>query len=72
VARKQKAIMKGSTLFILLALLLVPTVAPALNGEEAELQKLADGIYAFVDHVGGAPLFSPPATVIVHDRVAKV
>jgi glyoxylase-like metal-dependent hydrolase (beta-lactamase superfamily II) len=23
------------------------------------------------DHVGGTPLFSPPATVIVHDRVAK-
>jgi len=23
------------------------------------------------DHIGGTPLFSPPATVIVHDRVAK-
>jgi glyoxylase-like metal-dependent hydrolase (beta-lactamase superfamily II) len=23
------------------------------------------------DHVGGTPLFAPPATVIVHDRVAK-
>src|SRR5712671_3517886 len=23
------------------------------------------------DHTGGAPLFSPPANVIVHDRVAK-
>src|SRR5258705_4805105 len=23
------------------------------------------------DHVGGTPLFSPPASVIVHDRVAK-
>jgi cyclase len=117
--------MKRPTLFILLALLLVPTVAPAMTGEKAELQKLADGVYAFVgklndanamaivttqgvivvdtgnnppetrillkdiqsvtaqpiryviitqnhgDHVGGTPLFSPPATVIVHDRVAK-
>ncbi len=24
------------------------------------------------DHIGGTPLFSPPATVIVHDRVAKL
>jgi len=24
------------------------------------------------DHAGGTPLFSPPATVIVHDRVAKL
>jgi len=24
------------------------------------------------DHIGGTPLFSPPATVIVHDRVAKI
>ena len=23
------------------------------------------------DHIGGTPLFSPPATVIMHDRVAK-
>jgi cyclase len=23
------------------------------------------------DHIGGAPLFSPPATLIVHDKVAK-
>ena len=23
------------------------------------------------DHVGGIPLFSPPATVIVHDRVVR-
>ena len=23
------------------------------------------------DHIGGAPLFSPPATLIVHDRVAR-
>ena len=23
------------------------------------------------DHIGGTPLFSPPATVVVHDRVAK-
>ena len=23
------------------------------------------------DHTGGTPLFAPPATVIVHDRVAK-
>ena len=23
------------------------------------------------DHIGGTPLFSPPATVIAHDRVAK-
>ncbi len=118
-------IMKRPTLFVLLALLPVPAVAPAMTGDKAELQKLADGVYAFVgklndanamaivttqgvivvdtgnnppetrillkdiqsvtaqpvryviitqnhgDHVGGTPLFSPPATVIVHDRVAK-
>lgn len=117
--------MKRITLFVLLAVLLAPTGAPAMTGDKAELQKLADGVYAFVgklndanamaivttqgvivvdtgnnppetrillkdiqsvtaqpvryvvitqnhgDHVGGTPLFSPPATVIVHDRVAK-
>jgi cyclase len=117
--------MKRPALFRLLALLVVTAVAPAMTGEKAELQKLADGVYAFVgklndanamvivttqgvivvdtgnnppetrillediqsvtaqpvryviitqnhgDHVGGTPLFSPPATVIVHDRVAK-
>jgi cyclase len=118
--------MKWPTLFVLLALLLVPAVAPGMTGEKAELRKLADGVYAFVgklndanamaivtsqgvivvdtgnnppetrillkdiqsvtaqpvryivitqnhgDHIGGTPLFSPPATVIVHERVAKV
>src|SRR5579862_831440 len=122
---KREAIMKWPTLFVLLALLFVPAVAPAMTGATAELRKLADGAYAFVgksndanamaivttqgvivvdtgnnppetrillkdiqsvtaqpvryivitqnhgDHVGGTPLFSPPATVIVHDRVAK-
>jgi cyclase len=117
--------MKPSRLFILLALLLSPTAAPAMTGDKAELQKLAVGVYAFVgkgndanamvivtaqgvvlvdtgnnppetrilrrdieavtaqpvryvvitqnhgDHSGGTPLFSPPATVIVQDRVAK-
>jgi cyclase len=117
--------MKLLTPFILFALLLAPAAAPAMTGEKAELQKLADGIYAFVgkrndanalvivtaqgvvladtgnnppetrilrqdiesitkepvryvvitqnhgDHSGGTPLFSPPATVIVQDRVAK-
>lgn len=117
--------MKPPALFVLLALLLIPAVAPAMTGEKAELQRLADGVYAFIgklndanamaivttqgvilvdtgnnppetrillkdiqsvtaqpvryvvitqnhgDHVGGTPLFSPPATVIVHDRVAK-
>src|SRR5580692_3416723 len=124
-ARNRKAIMKRSTLFILLALLLVPAVAPAMTGEKAEFQKLADDVYGFVgklndanamaivttqgvvvvdtgnnppetrilqkfvqsvttqpiryvvitqnhgDHTGGTPLFSPPATVIVQDNVAK-
>jgi cyclase len=117
--------MKLFTSLILLALLLAPAAAPAMTGDKAELQKLADGVYAFVgkrndanalvivtaqgvvladtgnnppetrilrqdiaavtgepvryvvitqnhgDHTGGTPLFSPPATVIVHDRVAK-
>lgn len=106
-------------------LLLAPVAAPAMTGSKAELQKLADGVYAFVgklndanamviittqgvivvdtgnnppetrilqkdiqsvtaqpiryiiitqnhgDHTGGTPLFAPPATVIVHDRVTK-
>jgi cyclase len=117
--------MRWSRLFILLVLLLAPAVAPAMTGDKAEFQKLADGVYAFVgklndanamvivttqgvvvvdtgnnppetrilqndiqavtsqpvryvvitqnhgDHTGGTPLFSPPATVIVQDRVAK-
>src|SRR5215472_6656291 len=117
--------MKLSTPLILVALLLAPAAAPAMTGEKAEMQKLADGVYAFVgkrndanavvivtaqgvvlvdtgnnppetrilrqdieavttqpvryvvitqnhgDHSGGTPLFSPPATVIVQDRVAK-
>jgi cyclase len=117
--------MKPFKLFILLALLLAPAGASAMTGEKAVLQKLADGVYAFVgkrndanamvivttqgvvlvdtgnnppetrilrqdiaavtsepvryvvitqnhgDHTGGTPLFSPPATVIVQDRVAK-
>jgi cyclase len=110
---------------VLLALLLAPAVAPAMTGDKAEMQKLAEGVYAFVgkrndanalaivttqgvvlvdtgnnppetrilrediaaitsqpvryvvitqnhgDHSGGTPLFSPPASVIVQDRVAK-
>jgi cyclase len=112
-------------LFIPLVLLLTPAAAGAMTGNKAEMQKLADGVYAFVgklndanamaivttqgvvvvdtgnnppetrillkdiqsvttqpvryvvitqnhgDHTGGTPLFSPPATVIVQDRVAK-
>jgi cyclase len=104
---------------------LVPHAVRAVTGDQAELRKVADDVYAFVgkrndanalvvvtsegvvlvdtgnnppetrllrqfigavtaqpvrwvvitqnhgDHVGGAPLFSPPATVIVHERVAK-
>jgi cyclase len=99
--------------------------ARAMTGEKAELQKLGDGVYAYVgklndanamaivtnegvvlvntgnsqpdtrdilrqirtvtdqpvryvvitqnhgDHIGGTPYFSPPATVIVHDKVAR-
>jgi len=99
--------------------------AQAMTGDKAELQKLADGVYAYVgkrndanamvivtsqgvvlvntansqpdtrdlakqirsvtdqpvryvvitqnhgDHIGGTPLFSPPATMIVHDKVAR-
>jgi cyclase len=117
--------MKPLKLFIALAVLLAPVAAPAMTGDKAALQKLADGVYAFVgkrndanamvivttqgvvlvdtgnnppetrilrqdiaavtaepvryvvitqnhgDHTGGTPLFSPPATVIVQDRVAK-
>lgn len=117
--------MKPLRLFIMFALLLAPAAAPAMTGDKAVLQKLADGVYAFVgkrndanamvivtsqgvvlvdtgnnppetrilrqdiaavtqqpvryvvitqnhgDHTGGTPLFSPPATVIVQDRVAK-
>jgi len=112
-------------LLVPLILLLAPMSALAMTGDKAELQKLADGVYAFVgkrndanamvivttqgvvlvdtgnnppetrillkdiqsvttqpiryvvitqnhgDHSGGTPLFSPPATVIVQDRVAK-
>jgi cyclase len=116
--------------FALLALLLCATFgsggsACAITGEAAELEKLADGVYAFIgkrndanamvivttqgvvlvdtgnnppetrilqklvesvtnqpvryivvsqnhgDHVGGVPLFSPPANVIAHERVLK-
>ena len=112
-------------LLVPLILLLAPMSALAMTGDKAELQKLVDGVYAFVgkrndanamvivttqgvvlvdtgnnppetrillkdiqsvttqpiryvvitqnhgDHSGGTPLFSPPATVIVQDRVAK-
>ena len=117
--------MKWIRLFVPFLLLLAPLSARAMTGDKAELQKLADGVYAFVgkhndanamvivttqgvvlvdtgnnppetrillkdiqsvtsqpvryviitqnhgDHTGGTPLFSPPATVIVQDRVAK-
>ncbi len=117
--------MKWIRLFVPLVLLLAPLAAQAMTGDRAELQKLADGVYAFVgkrndanamvivttqgvvlvdtgnnppetrillkdiqsvtsqqvryviitqnhgDHTGGTPLFSPPATVIVQDRVVK-
>ena len=117
--------MKWVRLLVPLILLLAPMSALPMTGDKAELQKLADGVYAFVgkrndanamvivttqgvvlvdtgnnppetrillkdiqsvtrqpiryvvitqnhgDHSGGTPLFSPPATVIVQDRVAK-
>src|SRR5579862_5354015 len=47
-ARQTDRTMKLSTPLILLALLLAPAAAPAMTGEKAELQKLADGVYAFV------------------------
>lgn len=117
--------MKWVRLLVPLILVLAPMSALAMTGDKAELQKLADGVYAFVgkrndanamlivttqgvvlvdtgnnppetqillkdiqsvttqpvryvvitqnhgDHSGGTPLFSPPATVIVQDRVVK-
>ena len=117
--------MKWIRLFVPFLLLLAPLSARAMTGDKADLQKLADGVYAFVgkhndanamvivttqgvvlvdtgnnppetrillkdiqsvtsqpvryviitqnhgDHTGGTPLFSPPATVIIQDRVAK-
>jgi cyclase len=117
--------MKPFKLLLTLALLFAPAAAPAMTGEKAVLQRLAEGVYAFVgkrndanamvivttqgvvlvdtgnnppetrilrqdiaavtgepvryvvitqnhgDHTGGTPLFSPPATVVVHERVAK-
>jgi cyclase len=113
----------GRTLAVMLCLAATP--AGALTGDKAELQRLADGVYAYVgkrndanamvivttqgvvlvntansqpdtrdlarqvasvtdqpvryvvitqnhgDHIGGVPFFSPPATVIVHDKVAR-
>ncbi len=117
--------MKWVRLFVPFVLLVVPVTSKGMTGDKAELQKLADGVYAFVgkrndanamvivtaqgvvlidtgnnppetrillkdiqsvtsqpvryviitqnhgDHTGGTPLFSPSATVIVQDRVAK-
>ena len=47
--------MRRSVLCVLLpALLLVPAIAPAMTGEKAELQKLAEGVYAFVGKLNDA------------------
>jgi cyclase len=125
-ALEKEAQMRATIATAVLALaLLVPHGAPAVTGDQAELRKVGDGVYAFVgkrndanalvvvttqgvvlvdtgnnppetrllrsfiravtdqpvryvvitqnhgDHVGGTPLFSPPASVIVHERVAK-
>jgi cyclase len=107
------------------ALALAPFAARAVTGDQAELRKITDGVYAFIgkrndanalivvttqgvvlvdtgnsppetrllrddirsltgqpvrdvvitqnhgDHIGGTPLFAPPARVIVQERVAK-
>lgn len=45
---------------------------------QANIAKITDQPVRYVvltqnhaDHVGGAPLFSPPATVIIHERIAR-